>query len=57
LAFDLLSVGVGLSEIRVMNIRVLDYWADLKRARDEVEYKTAKEIQAAREAARRGRGR
>jgi hypothetical protein len=40
-----------------MNIRVLDYWADLKRARDEVEYNTAKEIQAAREAARRGRGR
>ena len=44
LGFDLLAIRVPLSEIREMNIRQLDYWAELKRANDAQHRKTADEL-------------
>ena len=44
LGFDLLDLKIELAEIRKMNVRQLDYWAELKRAKDAVHKKSIADI-------------
>lgn len=57
LGFDLLAIGIPLSEIREMNVRQLDYWAEMKRANDAMHKKTADEIKQIREGSKNARKR
>ena len=50
LGFDCLSINISLSDIKNMNVRELDYWAEMKRANDAVNKKMTDDIERSRNA-------
>lgn len=48
LSFDLLSIGQSLSDIKELDIRELNHWAEVKRQMDEAERRTGEKMENAR---------